>query len=56
MVRYAADAQFDTLISNAVAERRWLEAISGQAFGKAEDALGTIESFLRQSLKVRAAY
>ncbi|HXE00554.1 MAG TPA: double-strand break repair helicase AddA [Hyphomicrobium sp.] len=54
VVRYAADAQFDTLISNAVAERRWLEAISGQAFGKAEDALGTIESFLRQSLKVRA--
>ena len=56
VVRYAADAQFDTLISNAVSERRWLEAVNGQAFGKAEDALGTIESFLRQSLKVRAAY
>ena len=38
VVRYAADAQFDTLISNAVDERRWLEAINGQALGKTEDA------------------
>ena len=55
VVRYAADAQFDTLISNAVDERRWLEAINGQALDKTENAFAAIEGYLRQSLSVRAA-
>ena len=55
VVRYAADAQFDRLISNAVDERRWLEAINGQALDKTENAFAAIEGYLRQSLSVRAA-
>ncbi len=55
VVRYAADAQFDRLISNAVDERRWLEAINGQALDKTENAFAAIEGYLRQSLRVRAA-
>src|SRR5690606_10155930 len=55
VVRYAADAQFDKLISSAVDQRRWLEAIKGQAAGEVEAAFATVENFLRKSLSVRAA-
>lgn len=55
VIRYAADAHFDQLISKAVEERKWLEATSHIEPGKIEDGLAAMDAHLRKELNVRAA-
>jgi ATP-dependent helicase/nuclease subunit A len=54
VIRYAADAQFDHLISKAVEERKWLEASAGSEPREFLEELETMDAFLRNELKVRA--
>jgi ATP-dependent helicase/nuclease subunit A len=54
VVRYAADDQFDRLIFRAVAERRRLEPVRDRELDTAIDEFEAIDSWLRQSLGVRA--
>ena len=54
IIRYAADQQFDRLISNAVEERKWLEAAAHVEPGRIVDELTAMDTFLRQRLSVRA--
>jgi ATP-dependent helicase/nuclease subunit A len=55
VIRYAADSQFDQLISKAVEERKWLEAASGAEAANFVDALTAMDEFLRRQLGVRMA-
>ncbi len=55
VVRYAADTDFDDLISGAVEERRWLDAAHGSELRKAADEFEAVDAYLRQQLGVRAA-
>ncbi|MGO4683197.1 double-strand break repair helicase AddA [Hyphomicrobium sp. 2TAF46] len=54
VIRYAADAHFDQLISKAVEERKWLEASAHIEPGKIEDELASMDAELRKRLSVRA--
>ncbi len=55
IIRYAADSQFDQLISKAVEERKWLEATAHITPREFVDELRAMETFLRQQLGVRAS-
>jgi ATP-dependent helicase/nuclease subunit A len=55
VVRYAADAQFDKLMSNAVEERRWLDAKQRRDLDTFSDDFEAIDAHLRRTLGVRAA-
>ncbi|HET6388613.1 double-strand break repair helicase AddA [Hyphomicrobium sp.] len=55
VIRYAADAHFDQLISKAVEERKWLEASAHVEPGQIEDELAAMDAALRKQLSVRAA-
>ncbi len=54
VVRYAADTDFDDLISGAVDERRWLDAAHRSELRKAVDEFEAFDTYLRQQLGVRA--
>lgn len=55
IIRYAADSQFDQLISKAVEERKWLEATAHISPRDVVEELSLMDTLLRQHLKVRAA-
>ncbi|MBS0232582.1 MAG: double-strand break repair helicase AddA [Proteobacteria bacterium] len=54
IIRYAADAQFDQLISKAVEERKWLEAAAHVSPREFVDELSAMDVVLRQQIGVRA--
>ncbi|MFA5955278.1 double-strand break repair helicase AddA [Hyphomicrobium sp.] len=54
IIRYAADSQFDQLISKAVEERKWLEAAAHTEPREFLDELTAMDAFLRQQLSARA--
>lgn len=53
IIRYAADSQFDQLISKAVEERKWLEAAAHVDPGSIANELTAMDRVLRQQLGVR---
>ncbi|WP_423415397.1 double-strand break repair helicase AddA [Hyphomicrobium sp. B1] len=55
IIRYAADSQFDQLISKAVEERKWLEATAHISPLDVVEELSLMDTLLRQHLGVRAA-
>jgi len=55
VIRYAADDRFDQLISNAVKERKWLEAAAHIEPRQFRDNLEEMDASLRRQLGVRAA-
>lgn len=55
VIRYAADSQFDQLISKAVEERKWLEATAHVNPRDVVEELSAMDVFLRQQLGVRTA-
>ncbi|RUO99802.1 double-strand break repair helicase AddA [Hyphomicrobium sp.] len=54
IIRYAADSQFDQLISKAVEERKWLEAAAHGRSPQFVEELRAMDAFLRRELRVRS--
>ncbi len=53
IIRYAADSQFDQLISKAVEERKWLEVAAHVNPGEFASSLQALDASLRRQLNVR---
>ncbi len=53
VIRYAADARFDELISKAVEERKWLEVAARVQPRRFRDELEAMDAYLRRQLNVR---
>ena len=52
-IRYASDANFDTLLSKAITERAWLDAASRFDLGGVPDDFAAAEAYLRRTFGVR---
>lgn len=53
VIRYAADSNFDELLSKAIAERAWLRSATRIELGKDHDDFAAVENYLRGIFGVR---
>lgn len=53
VIRYAADANFDELLSKSIAERAWLEFASNMDLREEQDNFAAVEKYLRDIFSIR---